>query len=485
MSILVLTNIGSRDVLQNGEVIKPAREEGKRLLDTYDSCAELLTFPIVEPLIRYLLARHPEETINLYLFGTDQPDPKFQSTDTLYFTRLMARRLPVMLGERLHAQVVDVKDINPSYYDRAFEAYGRLLPDLLKREIATCYVALAGGVPACNTALLLQAVRYFGDRLEVLYTPIDGEPIPIRVGRQILSSFREAAALERLEQLDFTGALPLMRSLGASPGLCHLAEYAVRRLDFDFQVARHALEEVLAEGDEDLRDWVTKTLRHDLDLLLGEADSTTRLAALLRELNWNAAICWKHRRYADFLSRVYRFQEAALRYLIEKIFDLPTDMGPKTAQTTLQRWEEGIQARPELREYLEHPEKKIDWRLISRPVYKAMLSFAVEEEHADKNTLLSASERQQYAALLERVNALDPLVELRHRTIVGHDFQGVSEEILLKASPRRKGQPVQPPDVLDEIVKMTLLDPPGKFSRDHNPYLQIAQYLVSKLKDSN
>lgn len=486
MSILVLVNLGLRDVRWNGKQIEPARTEGRRLLEEYPSCAAQLSFPIVEPMVRYLLTHNPGETIDLYLFGTDQPDPKFQPSDTLYFTRLMARRLPEVLGDKVRTHTVDVKGFNPSYYDRAYQVYGRLLADLpAGEEVKACYAALTGGTPACNTALLLQGVRRYGDHLKVLYTPIGGEPIPIGAGEQILGSFREAAALERLAQLDFIGALPLMRSLGVSDGLCHLAEYAARRLDFDFQSASRALESGLAKADNGLRDFILQTLWHDLDLLLEEETSSpARLAALLRELNWNAAICWRHRRYADFLARVYRFQEAVLRYLVERIFGLPTDLAPNAAETTQRLWEEGIRARPKLLEHLESSamrKKNLDWRNIGRPVYKAMLSFAVKEQHSEE-TALGGQERLRYAALLKRVNALDRLVELRHRTIVGHDFKGVSEETLLQASPRGEGsRAVTPDQALDDITCMVAADANLDIAR-HSPYEQIAEYLRTRLR---
>ncbi|GAB4458753.1 MAG: hypothetical protein OHK0041_23450 [Anaerolineales bacterium] len=477
MSILVLTNIGSRDVLLKGEEIRPARDEGKRLSEEYDSCAAQLSFPIVEPVLRYLLDRHPSEVIDLYLFGTDQDNPKFQSTDTLYFTRLMARRLPEVLGKGVRAQAVDVQGINPSYYDLAFESYGRLLADLPETEISACYVALAGGIPACNTALLLQGVRRYGDRLQVIYTPMGGEPIPIRAGKQILDSFREAAVLQNLKQLNFANVLPLLRDLRVSPGLIHLAEYAARRLEFDFQAARQSLEEALAHGSDEIRNFIGEKLRHELDSLLGETDSRTRLVTLLHELNWNAAICWQRRRYADFLARVYRFQEAVLRYLVERIFGLPTDMSLAAKEETRKRWEEGIRAIPGLIAYfqpLSSDGEKLDWRVNGRVTHKALIAFALRE--GGEPVALPEAQQKHIAALAERVNALDRLVDLRHRTIVGHDFQGGSEEAILQASPRGK----TPAEALDEIVRMVAADA-ALGATDGSPYEQITVFISSHL----
>jgi len=479
MSLLVLTNIGSRDVLLDGQEIRPARTEGERLLTDYKACAARLSFPIVEPVLRYLLERHPSEELLLYLFGTDQADPRFQPTDTLYFAQLMARRLPEVLDERVRAWAVNVQGINPSYYDLAIEAYDRLLADIHAPQVSVCYVALAGGVPACNTALLLQGVRRYGDRLQVVYTPQGSEPVPIRAGQQILDSFREAAAVERLKEWDFANALPLLRSLRVAPGFCYLAEYAARRLDFDFQSARESLENALKHGDLETRGFIQQSLRHSLDDLLERNESQTRLTALLRELNWNAAICWRHRRYADFLARVYRFQEAVLRYLVEKYYHLPTDMSPAARQATCQQWEQGINAVPGLVNYLQTLAEKenLDWHLNGRKTHQALLAFALRPEV----TIVPPSRRDFFAAIVKRVNALDRLVELRHRTIVGHDFQGVSEEALLQASPQGKdGRVLSPDQALDQIVRM--IDEQEKSQDRPNPYERVAGFLLVHLQ---
>lgn len=477
MTILVLTNIGSRDVFYRNQRIDSVRLEGKRLFDSYaDDIARDLSFPIIEPLLNYLINQYSGEEIHLYLFGTDQPDPAFQHTDTLYFSRLIARRLPEIMGEKIKTHVKDIKGINPSYYDSTYEFYNHLLIDVLSKEenSRTCYVALAGGTPACNTALLLHGVRLFGDRLQVIYTPQGGEPIPIRAGKQILDTFREAVAIERLERLDFANALPLLEEIQCPDGLRLLVKYSAHRLDFDFRSAQKELEDAISFSDDETRNFIQSDLRHDLDDLLNEGQSQTRLVALLRELNWNAAICWQHRRYADFLARVYRFQEAVLRYLVEKFFNLPTDLSPHARENTIQGWEEGIPAIPGLLDYLEG--KSLDWQNNGRMTHKALLSFALQPE-AD---IIQDNQHKLLESLVKQVNGLDRLVELRHRTIVGHDFEGVSEASLLEASPENEKKGKNPPNVLNEIVRK--IEVVENSSHRDNPYEKIARFACQKLR---
>ncbi len=486
MTILVLCNVGNRDLVLDGEASSPhpARVEGRRFLERYDDVAPDLTFPIITPCLRYVSARHPAGIDRLILFGTDQPDPDYRARDTLHFAGLAARRLPAALGPTLkEAGWRPIAGINPALYDEAFEAFEAfdgLLDDVPDDDVDVCYVAIAGGIPACNTALLLQGVRHFGDRLRVVYLPHQGEPQELRAGQQVMGAFREAAALEHLARCDFANALPRLEGLGAGPGVTGLVGYAAQRLAFDFRSAQSTLLRALRDGRRPVRDFIKDHLRHDLDTLLDEPSGPRRLKALLRELYWNAAITYRHRRYADFLGRVYRFQEAVLRYLVEEILGLPTDLSPEVKEETDRRWMEGIRGNETLLAYLKSQMvggNSLDWTSIGRPTYQALLAYATgdgadEGLNADGEPLLSPADRGRYAALLKRVNGLDSLVQLRHRTIIGHDFEGVSKEQLEERYGSAESGPVEG---LREIVQML------EIAVRRDPYRLIADFVSGQL----
>lgn len=486
MNVLVLCNVGNRDVMLEGKAPAPPREEGRRLLEGYAAVAPKLSFPIIEPCLRYIVDQNPGGVARLVLYGTDQPDVEHRDKDTLHFAELAARRLPDLLGGQVHqAQAVRIQGINPALYDEAFEKFDELLTGLPKDGVEACYVILCGGVPACNTALLLQGVRHYGDRLQVVYLPQKGEPQELRAGRQVINAFREAAAIEHLERLDFANALPRLQRLEVDPGLVGLVAYAAQRFAFDFRSAQATLLQALEDGDRSTRKFIAERLRHDLDSLLADTGDHERLLGLLKELYWNALITYRHRRYADFLGRVYRFQEAVLRYLVERIFGLPTDLKPAVRETNQARWNEGIAANKGLLAFLESREvegKPLDWQTIGRPTYKALLSYATDEDlgqDAEGNSLLPPGERQRYMALLDRVNAFDGLVELRHRTIIGHDFEGVSEELILahyKGSPKPGGMRRTPLEGLEQIMGMLGVDV------RESPYRAVAEFVIQRLR---
>jgi hypothetical protein len=267
--------------------------------------------------------------------------------------------------------------------------------------------------------------------------------------------------LDLLQRKDFANALPLLAELEATPGLRALVEYAARRLDFDFQAALGALDEAAREGAPAVRAFINQHLRHSLDGLL-DAPS---LENLLQELYWNACITWQHHRYADFLGRVYRFQEALLRLLVERLLGLQTDLAPAVRAANQRAWEGAIQDDRELLAYLEtlqidgHP---LDWRSISRPVYKALLSFKLGR----------GGRQERWQELFRRANQLDELVERRHRTIIGHGFAGVSEESLRAAY---RGGRLSPPDGLAEIMRLAGGAPPA------DPYTLVADFVSRHL----
>ena len=519
MTVIALCNVGLRDVTHQGRPIKPARAEGERLLAAYDAAedgeegnpvAADLAFPIIEPSLRYIVRQQQMDSARMWkgknkgeegpaihqlaLFGTDQSaaQPQHRANDTLYFAELAARRLPQVMGPQAlgQAEAIPLQGINPSLYDETFELFGALLTEWKDDPALICYVILGGGVPAANTALLLQGVRYFGARLRVVYTPMGGAAQELRVGRQVALAFDEAAAVDHLQRLDFANARPLLESLPADQGVLHLADYAAARLNFNFAMAQSHLHAALRDGER-----ATRRFIHEqgallaLDALLMEENETLtpdRLLALLRELYWNAQITYDNGRYADFLGRIYRFQEAVLRYLVESIFHLPTDLAPAIRAQTRTTWRAGIESNSRLLAFLnqaQHEGQPLDWLVLNRPTYRVLLKYALAEGVHDPPLGLDAAgvplippkDHKRFKALMERINGLDRLINLRHRTIIGHGFEGVSEEMLLdNFSPDKPGE--QPPDRLKTILNMLKVDMRA------NPYRTVADYVIRSVK---
>lgn len=468
-----------------------ARQAGRRLWD-HPEAADSLAFDILEPCLEYVTARHHRPVDRLVLFGTDQPErlvaEHHRQKDTLHLAAVMARRYQEQVAVRVRkAEARQVKGINAALYDEAFEAYGKLLADL-PREVVACYLVITGGMPACNAALLLQGVRRWAERARVLYVPEGGAgPRELRAGEQILASFRRAVVEAHLQRLDFSAAWPLMATIDVLRALRGLAAYGQQRLDLNFDLAQETLlAEVERFGNPETRRFLD-TVRHDLDPLLEEADSTGRLRALLAELYWNSETVYEQRRYADFTARVYRFQEAVLRYLVETIYSWPTDLGPKARQATVDAWNQALLADTRLMTYL--TEKGVNgWPLTARQInrfsFNALLAYAREPDRGqgeEAQPIVPPDRQLLLQAQLKRLNAFDGLVELRHRSVVGHDFEGVSLVKIHAAYPNgEKDDQGQP----DPVKGMRLLLMALGVDVRHNPYRRLAEFIAYHLQES-
>jgi len=496
MGVCVFCNLGLRDVQLDQSAIKPARVVGKTLATANDHkndptnvrTRDRLTFPIITPSLDYILARHPQGIDQLILFATDQPESeaKHRDNDTLYFADLVKQALPACQNGQVHTTTVKlIQGINPSFYDEALETFNDLLLSLNLTGFAHYYIPLGGGIPACNMALLYHGVRHYGEKLQVLYTPEGKRTHEIRAGRQLQSGFREAAARKHLERLDFANAVSLLADMQSEPGLRHLADYAAARLNFDFATAQQMLDQAQRDGDPSIRAFITEnasllTLNRAAITATGTTLSSEGLLALLRELYWNAAITYDHQRYADFLGRVYRFQEAVLRYLVEHIFGISTDLNPSLRAQTLADWQAAIAAIPALHQQLTTKmvnQRPLDWQAINRPTFQAMLSYAIKKggNGANGEPLLVDADQKRYQRIIALLNQLDRLVELRHRTIIGHDFQGVSAA-LLAANFKAEANEQLPVDRLATIIKMLRAD------ISTNPYQIVTSFIQQALR---
>lgn len=486
MSILVLANIGNSDLSVDGSLLRRPRSEGEAVWQQRD--AHRFAMPIIEPCIAEVLKNH-QRIDRVVLFYTDQPETSetmkpdrhgvpLRDKDTIWCARIIDHLLRERFGERIgqvERQVIariDGGSINPSMYDEAFDAYAGLVARLLDPQVETCYVLMTGGIPACNSALQLQAISGFGERCRVLYQPEGGSPYDLRVGDQILKTFRRATAIEALERLDFATALPIVRQLG-NDALIALVEYAHYRECFDFERAREALNRGVRQASGDLRTFLTG-LQRDLDHLISQPD----MSALLRELVANATITLRNGRYADFLGRIFRFQEAALRFIVKTYAQLPTDMGKEAKATNLPVYRQRIDDDPGLKAWLDA--RTIDgtplrYDMPNIPAMQAILEYIIDEESVrpDGRPYLKKEERGRLTGVKKRLDRITALSQLRHQSIIAHGFAGVSRERLAEAC---GGDPESLIADLKKIVELL-----GLNSGD-SPFERIGRQAVEHLK---
>jgi hypothetical protein len=444
----VLCNIGNSDLLADGNRPRRARTDGAALWEAID--AHQFELPIIEPCLQWLLDQGLAPA-KIVLFYTDQPSsPQTEATDrygislrdkdTLWYARIIEH----VLQERFGAQIGDIQrvkvarsdgqTINPSLYDEAFDAYGTLVAQIYDPKISECYVMMAGGIPACNIALQIHTLSAFGDRSRFLYQPEGSLPYDLRVGSQIQATFRRATALDALERRDFATALRSVEQLyPPQHAVPALLRYACYREAFDFTRARSALDEGIRQASGELRSFMVR-LKPDLERLARSNDT----GALLCEVYANAVITFHNQRYADFLGRVFRFQEAALRHIVETKLSLPTNLSKPVREANLARFLAEIAANPSLQAHLDAA--TIDGNPLvykygpNRPVMRSLLDFLARGGlRADSKPYLAKAEQGRFIGLTKAMDKLDSLADLRNQSIIAHGYAGVSREELDRA----------------------------------------------------
>jgi hypothetical protein len=478
---LLLLNIGNSDLTADDKKPAPARAEGKGLWETYTE--HTFKLPIIEPCLQLLLKAPTSRIDHLVLFDTDQPARgaalekdrhgiTLRDKDTIWFGKIIERWITEHYSDRIGLiERRDLSTFNPSLYDEAFDAYGYQLATLYDPAIDVCAVLMAGGIPACNNALHLQSISRFGERCRTIYQPDGGEPYQLRTGAQVLKAFRQASAIDALERRDFAAAYALI-SEAFTPALKALVGYAQARESFDFDQAQSLLEHGIEASSGEVRHFLL-SIRHDLDDLV----ERERVDLLLGELYTSARITYQNERYADFLGRMFRFQEATLRYIVELLCGLPTDMSNAKRSTNMPLWQAGIDANPRLRAYLDAVcinGNKLKYSEPHIPVLAAIFAYTTDEKHglrADGTPYLAKANRERYREAHKRLGRTKNLSDLRNSCIVAHGFRGVSKREIEEAY--GEGNPVE-----DMLKILELL----KIERPSQRLNEIADFAIEQLR---
>lgn len=491
--VLLLTNVGNRDLALDGQFLKSVRTESERLLEEWkrleqagsredlDALAARIALPILLPALQWALEEHGRVDM-LVLYATDQvegTEPRLREQDTLYLAELMKRwlnRHPWKTQGKLgKVQVQVLRGLNPSLHDQAYAWYDKEVRRKWREEFHVCVVSLAGGTPACNTALLLQAIRAFGRRAQVVYIPKEGSALRLRIAEELHQSFQNHALQAALGRCDFAAARALMEEDGYDEAWLHLVRYAEHRFAFDFDAARKALQQAHETcRHQDLATLPALVDRHGRHLTRLEGGD---IQALTEELYHNA--CWTYRqgRYVDFLGRAFRFQENAARWAVERACGVEADEGDDKKKQAFKAW---IDQHPYLRPHMERQTlygKPLRWDTINAAVLLAVVAYLGEGgPREDGSPYLSGEEQDRYRRLHAHLGALDHLRDLRNKSVIAHGFQGVSEEALLAAYRTSTGRDDIPLDLMGEVVRdLTGREVPPA------PYEEVRDWLLQRL----
>ncbi len=438
MTTLLLANVGLRDVMLDGQKIEPAREQGERILAELETHSARLSLPLITPPVEQSLRQGSQ--LRVVLFATNQPEwapPEHRARDTVHFGKIAAALLETRWSRRgLEKVWCESIDGNPSLYDDMVVAFRRQLGSNRRwmREVECCYVCPVGGTPAANLGLVLAAVARFGERCRVLYLP-EGESRPreLDLSRQLRQGVARDMAAASLQHYDFEAAAALLEKADAPEWMERFARYAAQRYHFDFEAASSQLEAARRASMEkpDARNHCERT-HHELSALMDRQPE-----ARIRELYHNGSMAWGRHEYTAFLGRVFRFQEALYRLMVEELFPgLSTEVDSKESQ---QRWCDYVESKPGLHQFLNAQQtdgRHLDYRGANRTVFAAMIRYGWE---GGEN--FAAPERLgQMKAACRLLEGLDCLSGLRNKSIIAHGFEGVSEQSVVRRYQQRDGR---------------------------------------------
>lgn len=452
------------DLMEGWLGLKGARACGHYLLTHFEQMQSAIWLAILPRALHYLKEYRREKVLHkVVLFATNQQPPHWG--DTFTYADIIKRIILKQFAGFVQDVEIVILTGNPSAYDACFEAYNKALQPYVG-QADSYYLEATGGTPACSMALYLRGLSRFGLACEPIYVPLHGDVYVSNIRDQLWQMMAEQTAVSRLQQHDFHAVAPLLTH--ASGYIQGLTEYARLRLLFDFDGAQYHLEQAITKGRGSRRAFA-QSLRTDL-LRLKDEDSTM----LLREVYWNAVVCWQNGRFADFLGRVFRFQEGMIRHLLEIYYE-GLDTNDKYAWRDYLRDEKHTHLVAYFKGIETDTGSPVNYKQMNRYTTLLLLKHLAENEvAADPTVPIKAQQLDEIKESLVLLERIECLASLRNKTILAHGFQGVSHEIILQAYP----------DGFDPLADMqTLCKTLGGVGE--NPFQKIADFLETELQEAS
>lgn len=437
--IMLIAPVGTRDVTLTDISLLPddelrtrwnhadpkermgARQKGEVLRADLERYGPALSLDILGKAVRHVFQAQGGID-RLILVASDQPEEttpeRYRRNDTIELAKVikeLLRRDPTLKPVADRSKIMVVRD-NPSSYEMMRDFYRQKLPVWcrdLKAE-GTCYLEVTGGTAQMSTMLLLEGVRLLRQRAVPLYVLEEYDmPQTLDVGRQMLADETKDTLRRDLSiyayhaawQSAVQEAAVLRSTLPCYEALVAVLNCARHRLNFDFAAAQSAL----FGADRGL----PVSLREDLLALAHELSEEGRSPEwLIAEVFHSATVRLRTEAYASFVGRVFRFQEAMLRYLCET---WGVQFGGENGAFVEPEW---LAAHEGVRAALERMGIRTE-REVSRMTLQIMaLQLARERED-------EPGERW-----VKRLSRFEQVASLRNQLVITHGFEGVSAQRL-------------------------------------------------------
>ncbi|MCS7051973.1 MAG: hypothetical protein NZL87_10185, partial [Thermomicrobium sp.] len=301
-----------------------------------------MTFPLLDPLLRWIASpassgSRPALHLYAYLVATDQREARFRETDTAPLAELVTRWLEKVRPERFGGLSARSRLFtgNPAAFDETLRhfrslATRKVLPQRL--EAPEFLVHVTSGTPALVFGVLLGLAPILPPETRVVVMPPEStRPLPFELLRALgrLQASRDASLA--LAHWAPELAATLLERSNAPDSLVEAVRAFRDRLSFDFRRALARLEQqVLPSASSELRRWATAqrdevaSLAEAVDALRRTSPAPRLVQLLLYELWQGTRIAGEQSRSLEFLARLFRLEEALLRWTVEQWLALPT-----------------------------------------------------------------------------------------------------------------------------------------------------------------
>jgi len=439
MRSIVIANIGNSDLGKDEKPYFDIRknnvyEDSKRLYENVKFDFEAI---LLEPVIREIVKEYEIE--RLYLFATKQR-PVHQK-DTIYVACIVKEILNREFGIGERIDVIRI-DENPADYDMMFGLYEEEMGRISTDADVILHVSITGGTPAQNMALLIKSLLAFGNKVQVVYKLMGSKEVEkFKIGEAIVKILLS----EQLKALKDGHLYGSAAELAEKYYLLELKEILMlkakeHRVLFDFEESVKVLRKALngAHGEERAR---IKSEIEDIERIEEGLKGKERFSeeyfltyrALIKELVYNMKLKWEQGAYADFLGRLFRFEEAMLRYTFEKEFNVSTERDESKGYPV---FKEFIESNNKLKRFLE--ESSIKPEEPNRRTLFMILTF-LKKENPDRKDIKETQ---------EIIGKIEKLADLRNKSILAHGFEGISKD---RIKERYRG------DILSDIERVAEL----------------------------
>lgn len=200
-------------------LLKSPRKDGELILNNFEYFKDIIIFPLIYPIFENQLITENHKIILVY---TDQNQEPFRNGDSLYYAQIFKKFLSykknVVNQDIFHdfsvkENLVNI-DFQYSFFDKAIKEK-ILIPFNNNEEISNIVLLAQGGIDQINTALTLQLIKHFGNKVKILQVKESKDEIKENE-LKFAYIFTRDLLFDKIIQLvnrgDYTGALEMIKS---------------------------------------------------------------------------------------------------------------------------------------------------------------------------------------------------------------------------------------------------------------------------------